>query len=122
MPYTPPADTPPVEELSLPADANDLDIGNIVIHKAARPYVDEWYNDVKEPGDTPAKFLLRMIYQFSLTHRANKLRASNRGPGPVNQDGSPVALDNHHDQAEDYRRYIDGEEVSLKNQIEAVLP
>lgn len=121
MPYTPPASPPPVDELALAPSGSDLSLGTIAIDKAARPYVEEWFDDTKQPGDTPEKFLLRMVYHAALTHRANKIRAANRGPGATNEDGSPVALDNHHDQAEDFRRYIDGEEVSLKNQIEGIL-
>jgi len=122
MPYVPPDNDPATEELEVAPSASDLDLGRLVVDASARPYVEQWFADMKDPGDTPARFLLRMVYRSALTHRANKLRAANRGPGPRNENGSAVATDNHADQEEHYRTYIDGEENRLFNAIEGILP
>ena len=122
MPYTPPANAPPVNELELAADPNDLDLGNVVIHKAARPYVTEWFDDLKQVGDTPLKFLLRKVYAEALRHRQQKLATANSSPGSTNPDGSPVNLDSHADQQIDYAVYLSGEQARLAITIEGILP
>ena len=122
MPYTPPANAPPVTELELAADPDDLDLGNVTIDKAALPYVTEWFNDLKAAGDTPLKFLLRKIYAEALRHRQQKLINANGSPGPVNPDGSPITLDSHADQRIDYTVYLGAEQARLAATIEGIIP
>lgn len=121
MPYNKPTE-PDTDELELAAAADDLDLGNVVIHKSALPYVTEWFNDSKRVGDTPVKFILRMMYAEALRHRAAKLRAANQGPGSTDDQGAPVDLDNHTDQAADYSIYVVAEESRLASVIEGILP
>lgn len=122
MPYIPPTRSPPVTELEIAPDASDLNLGSVIIHRAARPYVAEWFNDLKQAGDTPLRFLLRKVYAEALRHRQAKLTNANGSPGPVNPDGSPVSLDSHADQRVDYTVYLGNEQARLAATIEGILP
>jgi hypothetical protein len=97
-----------MSDLGLPAAGADLDLGNVVIDKAALPYVQEWYADLQQAGDTPMKFLLRMIYQQAIIHRASKLKSA---------DG-----DTHRTAHDGYVTDVDTDEATLLGQIELVLP
>lgn len=97
-----------MSDLPLPAASSDLDIGNVIIDKAARPYVEEWFNDVKRGGDTPQRFLLRMIYEASIVHRARKLKSADE--------------DTHRAAHENYTSDVDTDQATLLSQVENVLP
>lgn len=106
MPVTPPA--PETPDFELPPDADDLDLGSLVIDKAARPYVTAWYTAARQPGDTPLQFVLRMLYRQAIAHRRAVVVSTN--------------ADAHRDQARDYAVDIDDAAGLATQQAEALLP
>ncbi len=112
-----PPNAPLTPDLALPAEAADLDLGNVVIDKNGLPYVQEWFDDTKQPDDTPLKFLLRMVYQSALRHRVQKLAVANQG-----EESDDPATQTHASQAFRYRIKIEDDFSILADAIEGVLP
>ena len=108
---------PETPDLALPAAESDLDLGVIAIDKNALPYVTEWFDDMKQPGDTPEKFLLRMMYQQALRHRLTKLVTANHGS---ESDDPPTQ--SHASQMFAYRATVEEDFSALAAAIEGVLP
>jgi len=90
---------------------SSLDIGNVIIHPGARPYVDAWYSDHKQAGDTPMKFLLRGIYEASLRHRAAKLLGS--AAAVVGAGGEAY---------QDYAQQVEADLAAALAAMETILP
>jgi hypothetical protein len=107
MPFPTPA-PPDTPDLELTPAASDLDLGSVLIDKAALPYVTEWFNDLKRAGDTPLKFLLRRIYAEALTHRQRKIVDANAAA--------------HTSQGDEYHLFGQDEHTRIASLIEGLLP
>lgn len=125
-----PSPPPPVEDFTLPAAGSDLNLGSLIIHKAARPYVEQWFAETARASDTPAKFLLRMIYTAAAQHRAAKLRAANTGePRDFDPDDPSFDPDDpathpttHEGQKALYQHTVQTDLTAALDALETILP
>ena len=73
-------------DLELPPAAADLPF-SFTTPASAVPYLLEWFNDNKRPGEQPDEFLLRVLINDALNHRRNKLESDGEGEGFGSGDG-----------------------------------
>ncbi len=60
------------DTFTLPADANNLNV-SFSFPKEARPYLQAWFDQTKQDGETVNDFAIRVVMEKALGHRMERI-------------------------------------------------